>query len=72
MELSRISTEKFDDAVKTMTDAGFLKETVVRELKKLITLCDENWAYIEADNYSLLVATMVGDSDPKVCSGLLF
>ena len=72
MELSRISTEKFDDAVKSMTDAGFLKETVEQALNKLIILYEENWEHIEADNYSTLVEALLGHSDPKVCSGLLF
>lgn len=65
MELSRISTEKFDDAVKSMTDAGFLKETVEQALKKLIILYEENWEHIEADNYSTLVEALLGHSDPK-------
>jgi len=64
--------EKIDDAVKSMTDAGFLKETVEKALKKLIIVYDENWEHIEADNYSLLVEALVGLTDPKVCSGLQF
>lgn len=72
MELSRISTEKFGDAVKTMIDAGFSKETVEQVLKELIIVYDENWEHIEADNYSLLVEALVGLSDRKVCSGLQF
>lgn len=62
--------EQFDDAVQTMTDAGFLKETVEQALKELIVVCDENWEHIKADNYSLLVEALVGLSDSKVCSGL--
>lgn len=72
MELSRTSKDKFDNAVKSMTDAGCSKETVVRALEKLLELYDENWEHIEADNYSALAEAIFDDSDPRVCSGLLF
>jgi len=72
MELSKTSMEKIDDAIKSTADFGFSKETVVRVLTKLLKVYDGNWEHIEADNYSVLADAILSDSDPEVCSGLLF
>lgn len=66
--------ERFKDAVRTMTNVGFRKETVVRVLKQLLTLYDDSWEHIEADNYTALAEALcdTDDSDPKVCPVLLF
>ncbi|XP_062221072.1 probable inactive histone-lysine N-methyltransferase SUVR2 [Phragmites australis] len=60
----RVSMAKFDDAVKSMTNIGIPKETVVRVLDKLLSLYDDNWEHIEADNYSALVDAIFDDPDP--------
>jgi hypothetical protein len=66
--------ERFNDAVRSMTSMGFRKETVVRKLKKLLTVYGDNWEHIEADNYTTLAGALcdADDPNPKVCSVLLF
>ena len=66
--------ERFNDAVRSMTSIGYRKETVVRILKKLLTVYGDNWVHIEADNYTTLVNALcdADDQNPKVCSLLLF
>jgi FAD synthase len=66
--------ERFNDAVRSMTSMGFPKETVVRKLKKLLTVYGDNWEHIEADNYTTLAGALcdADDPNPKVCSVLLF
>ncbi|KAL6634757.1 hypothetical protein ACP70R_027428 [Stipagrostis hirtigluma subsp. patula] len=53
--------EKFNDAVKAMTNMGVSKETAVQGLKKLLTLYDDNWEFIEADNYNALTEALFPD-----------
>ena len=62
--------ERFNDAVRSMTSIGYRKETVVRILKKLLTVYGHNWVHIEADNYTTLVNALcdADDKNPKVCS----
>jgi hypothetical protein len=57
-----------------LTSMGFPKETVVRKLKKLLTVYGDNWEHIEADNYTTLAGALcdADDPNPKVCSVLLF
>nr|CAB3450392.1 unnamed protein product [Digitaria exilis] len=67
MAAPNATAERFKDAIRTMTNIGFRKEIVVRVLKKLLTLYDDNWEHIEADNYTALADALcdIDDSDPK-------
>ncbi|PAN07098.1 hypothetical protein PAHAL_1G310700 [Panicum hallii] len=57
--------ERFNDAVRSMTSMGFPKETVVRKLKKLLTVYGDNWEHIEADNYTTLAGALCDADDPN-------
>jgi hypothetical protein len=61
-----VDMERFDGAVKSMTNIDISKETAERVLNNLLRLYDYNWEHIEADNYHTLVDAIFDESDPTV------
>ncbi|KAK3158479.1 hypothetical protein QOZ80_2AG0137770 [Eleusine coracana subsp. coracana] len=55
--------ERFDAAVKSITNMGVSKETAKRVLNKLLTVYDYNWEHIEADNYQTLADAILDELD---------
>ncbi|TVU29184.1 hypothetical protein EJB05_20741, partial [Eragrostis curvula] len=64
MEPPRIDMERFDVAVKSMTNIGISKETTEHVLKNLLVLYEYNWEHIEADNYQTLADAILEEPDP--------
>ncbi|KAL6899423.1 hypothetical protein ACP4OV_006081 [Aristida adscensionis] len=65
MPPTRLSIDRFNNAVEYMINMGAQKETAVKVLKRLLPLYDGNWDYIEADNYSVLADGVFDDPDSK-------
>ncbi|GJM85546.1 hypothetical protein PR202_ga02007 [Eleusine coracana subsp. coracana] len=63
MESPGVDMERFDAAVKSITNMGVSKETAKRVLNKLLTVYDYNWEHIEADNYQTLADAILDELD---------
>jgi hypothetical protein len=66
MEPASVDMERFDAAVKSMTNIEVSKEAAERVLKKLLELYENNWEHIEADNYRTLADAIFDESDRTV------